>query len=109
VQLGGGRNSSDDVILTWVRRERIGGEWLDYADVAQEDVPIEWALSVWSSNSYATLKRAVTIYTYPGDATTYTYTAALQTTDFGSAQATLYWSVKVAGPSGFGTDARGTT
>jgi Putative phage tail protein len=102
VQLGGGRNGSGDVTLTWVRRTRIGGAWLDNNDVPLSETQEYYAIGIYGSG-YATFKRWLTSST-----PTVVYTAANQTTDFGSLQGTVYFTVLQWGTFGYGYEARGT-
>jgi hypothetical protein len=91
VHLGGGRNAASDVILNWVRRVKVGGEWVDYIDVPAAAEAEDYQVNIYSSNSYATLKRTTTIDST--SSTTWTYTSAMQVADFGTNQSTVYWTV----------------
>jgi hypothetical protein len=102
-QLGGGRDGSANLTLNWVRRARTNGEWLDYADVPLSEATEAYYVTIYTDNTYATWKRA-TFVTSP----TYTYSAANQTTDFGSTQSTVYWEVYQIGSLG-NKAARGAT
>jgi Putative phage tail protein len=102
VELGGGRNGAGDVALTWVRRTRIGGSWLDNNDVPLSEPQEYYAIGIYSSG-YATFKRWLTSSTQ-----TVTYTAADQTTDFGSTQSTVYFTVQQWGTYAYGYEARGS-
>jgi len=103
-QLGGGRNAAGDLTLNWVRRTRISGAWNSYADVPLGEDSEAYEVEIYSSNTYATLKRTITGIS----AQTTSYTAADQTTDFGSAQATVYFIVyQVSATVGRGYEARG--
>lgn len=84
VNLGGGRNAASDVIITWQRRTRIGGEWRNYVDAALGETAESYEAEIWSTN-FATLKRTITALTVK----TTTYTSAQQVTDFGSNQASV--------------------
>lgn len=103
VQLSGGRNAASDVVLKWVRRTRINGAWNDYTDVPLGEASEVYEVEIWNS-LYTVLKRTIT-----GIATqTTTYTAAQQTTDFGSPQATVYFKVfQVSATIGRGFEAKG--
>lgn len=104
VQLGGGRNAALDVILNWIRRTRISGGWGDYSDVPLGEASEAYVVEIYSSNTYVTLKRTISGIS---SATT-TYTAAQQTTDFGSTQSTVYFIVyQVSATVGNGYGARG--
>lgn len=88
VLLGGGRNAAGDLTINWVRRSRIGGEWTNYAEVPLGEDSEAYEVEIWDSG-YATLKRTITGLT----SATASYTTAEQTTDFGSAQSTVYCRV----------------
>jgi hypothetical protein len=64
--------------MNWVRRSRKDGEFVDYYDA-----PL---VEIYSDNTYGVLKRTFSALTSP----TGSYTAAQQTTDFGSTQSTVY-------------------
>jgi len=103
VLLGGGRNTALDVILTWTRRTRTGGAWNNYSDVPIGETTEAYEVEIWNSG-YTVLKRTITGIT---SATT-TYSAAQQTTDFGSAQSTVYFKVyQISAVVGRGFEARG--
>lgn len=103
-QLGGGRDGSDDITLTWVRRTRIGGSWLDYSDVPLSESAEQYLVYIYEDSSYASVKHSIV-----ASAQTATYTAAQQTADFGSAQSTIYWAVGQVGTFAVGPLARGVT
>lgn len=77
-----------DWTINWVRRTRIDGEWRDYVDVAIGESAENYAVEIYTSGAYSTLKRTITTTTQ-----TATYTNAQQFTDFGEAQRTLYYRV----------------
>ena len=104
VQLGGGRNAALDLTINWVRRTRLSGGWNNYADVPLGEDSEAYEVEIYSSATYVTLKRTITGIS---SATT-SYTAAQQTTDFGSTQATVYFIVyQVSATVGRGYAARG--
>jgi len=103
-QLGGGRNAAGDVIINWVRRTRISGEWRDNVDVLLGETSEAYEVEIWDS-TYTTLKRTITGLS----AQSATYTAAQQTTDFGALQATVYVTVyQLSGVVGRGHPANGS-
>jgi len=105
VQLGGGRNAANDVILNWVRRTRIGGAWNDYADVPLGETSEAYTVEIYSSSTYATLKRTISGLTTP----TTTYTAAQQTADGLTSGNTVYFIVyQISATVGTGYGARGS-
>ena len=79
VHIVGTRDMSDNLTITWVRRTRVGGEWLDWIDVPLGEVDELYEVDILTGAG--TVVRTI-------DATeeTASYTAAQQTTDFGSAQ-----------------------
>lgn len=104
VLLGGGRNAANDVILTWVRRTRIGGAWVDYADSPLSEDSESYALNFYDDSSYTNL-----VYSAGAVTQTYTLTAAEQTANMGGLQNPLYWGVQQLGSSRDGYEARGVT
>lgn len=104
VHLGGGRNAAGDVTIAWTRRTRVGGEWRDSVDAALGEATEAYEVEVWDS-AFTTLKRTITGLATP----TTTYTAAQQTTDFGSTQAAVYLRVfQVSASAGRGTKLQGS-
>lgn len=85
VHIAGSRNSAGDLAISWVRRARIGGIWADGADVPLNEEREAYEVDVLNG---ANVMR--TISTISPSAT---YTAAQQTTDFGSPQPSI--AVKV--------------
>lgn len=89
VHLGGGRNNLGDARLNWVRRTRTGGEWRDTVDVPVGEDSELYDVDVYTDATYTVVAR-----TFSDQAVQHVdYTAAQQTTDFGGAQATVYWKV----------------
>jgi hypothetical protein len=90
VYLNGNRHpSTNDWSLEWLRRTRVGGEWLNNVDALLSEASEAYEVEIYSSGTYVTLKRTITGLTTPNA----TYTSADQVTDFGSNQATLYLKV----------------
>jgi hypothetical protein len=79
---------STDWTLTWIRRSRTDGEWRDLVDVGLGETTEAYEVDIFADGTYTTVKRTITA-TSP----TCTYTTADQTTDFGSAQTTIYAKV----------------
>ncbi len=71
------RNGSDDIIITWIRRTRVGGAWIDIIDAPLSETTESYEVDIVGSSPLRTL--AVT-------AQTATYTIADQTTDFSGAK-----------------------
>lgn len=84
-QLGGGRNPDGAVLLSWVRRGRLSGEWRDYVDVPLSEEFERYEIE-FCTPFFASVVRMVTVE----NATSYTYETASQTADFGSPQASLW-------------------
>ena len=94
VLLGGGRDASGNLTITWKRRDRsTNAGWLNNSDVPLSETSEKYQVRIYTNNTYATLKRTLptagTYYNTP----TGTYTSADQVTDFGSNQATVYMRV----------------
>lgn len=85
IGLNGNRDASNNWTLSWVRRTRGVAEWRDNVDAPLNEASEQYQVDIFSSASYTTLKRTLTVSTASA-----TYSAADQTADFGSAQATLY-------------------
>ena len=86
VDLNGSRDpSTNDWTLAWVRRARINTEWRDYVDVPLDEASESYAIEIYASGAYTTLKRILT-----ATSATVAYSSANQVADFGSNQATLY-------------------
>jgi hypothetical protein len=77
VHLGGGRDGSNNVTLTWVRRSRIDGGWRNNVDVPLGESSESYVVEIYSDNTYATVLRTIEGIT----SQTTTYTAAQQTSD----------------------------
>lgn len=79
--------STNEWSFSWIRRTRYGGEWRDFVDAQLSETSESYTLEIWNS-SYTTLKRSIAT-TSPSA----TYSSALQVTDFGAVQDTLYCRV----------------
>lgn len=88
VYLTGHRDASNDWQLRWVRRTRFGGEWRDFVDASLGETTERYRITVYADGTYVTRKRDI-FTTTPSAG----YSATDQTTDFGSAQSTLYLDV----------------
>jgi hypothetical protein len=85
VHLTGNRHpSTNDWTLLWTRRTRFAG-WRDYVDATLGEATESYEIDIFSSGTYATLKRTLTSAT-----ATVAYTSVMQVADFGSNQGTLY-------------------
>lgn len=85
-QLTGYVDGSNNIVMTWTRRTRLGGSWPGSSDTVPLSEQAEaYDVLIYDSTG-TTLKRTVTNVSTP----TYTYTAAQQTADFGSTQSRVY-------------------
>lgn len=83
VSIAGSRDGSDNLTVTWERRTRIGGEWMD----GTETVPLGEDSEAYEVDILdgGDVVRTITGLT----SASASYSAANQTTDFGSAQAAV--------------------
>lgn len=79
-----GTSPPSDIVLTWTRRSRIGGSLIP-PPLAEESE--RYVLRIMNASG-TTIVRAVDL-----TAPTFTYTAAMQTADFGAPQTSLRWRV----------------
>lgn len=77
----GSRDGSDNLSIAWTRRTRIGGEWRSNVDANLGESTEAYEIDIMSG---ATVKRTINSATQSA-----TYSAADQTTDFGSPQASV--------------------
>ena len=75
------RDSSGNLTITWIRRTRIGGTWLDYSDVQLGEESEKYQVDIMGGE---TVKRTIAT-----TAPSATYSAAEQTADFGSPQSSV--------------------
>ena len=82
-QVAGSRDMSGNLTITWLRRTRVGGEWLDGTGT----VPLSEASEAYEVEilNGSTVVRTITGLT----SASASYSAANQTTDFGSAQSSV--------------------
>lgn len=76
--------ASNDITLTWVRRTRLSENWLA-GIVPLGEAAEAYEVVIYSSNTFATVKRVIAATTRSA-----VYTSAQQIADFGSNQSTLY-------------------
>ncbi len=86
VHIKGARDGSGNLTISWIRRTRQGGEWRDYVDAGLSESTEQYEVEIMNGSNVVRTISGIT------SATT-TYTAAQQTTDFGSPQASV--SVKI--------------
>lgn len=103
VLLGGGRDASGNLTLNWTSRRRGSGGWPNGVDLPATD-PTNWQVDIYDDGTYTTNLRSYGITDETVD-----YSAADQTTDFGSPQATVYWTVAQIGSTGLGYTTQAAT
>jgi len=72
------RQSNNDLVITWDRRNRIQQEWIDYGDVPMSETSESYEIVINGPSRLLT-----------SSSETVTYTAAQQITDFGSYQSSV--------------------
>jgi hypothetical protein len=82
------RDGSGNLTFTWDRRSRLSMN-SDNASLPLGEAVEAYRVRVYVDGTFATVKREFAIVTTASQA----YSAAEQTTDFGSAQATVHWKV----------------
>jgi len=88
VQIGGGRNASGDVSISWVRRTRTSGEWRDGIEVPLGETSEAYEIDIWNAGRTSLLR------TFTGiTSTNAVYSAAQQVADFGSVQIPIAISI----------------
>jgi hypothetical protein len=81
-----GALSAGDWTLAWVRRTRVGGAWTGGAAIPLSEVSEEYEVEIMNG--------VTVVRTFTGlSSATATYTAAQQTTDFGSGQTSITFNV----------------
>lgn len=102
VDLRGSRDASSNLTITWSRRTRLAKNFTN-GTVPLGEASESYQVDVFSSNTYTTLKRTISV-----TGASASYTAAEQTTDFGSTQATVYVRVyQISATVGRGTKLEG--
>ncbi len=81
VSIAATRDISDNLTINWIRRTRLGGEWRDGVDVPLSEETESYEIDIMDG---VTVVRTITSTTQ-----TAAYSAADQTTDFGSPQASI--------------------
>jgi hypothetical protein len=80
--LAGTRNGGGDLAMTWIRRTRLDAPWADSIDAPLGETTEAYEIDILTGGGV--VKRTISV-----TAQTATYTAADQTTDFGSAQSAI--------------------
>lgn len=94
------RDGSNNLTINWIRRTRTGGEWRDYVEVPIGETTEAYEIDIINPGTGAVVR------TLTSTTPTVVYSAANQTTDFGSPQplvvATIYQMSEAVG-RGYGT------
>ena len=77
-----------DFLLTWIRRTRIGGDSWDQIDVPMGEDVERYSLDILDAGGSTVLRTVSDL-----SAATFTYTASMQSADFGSVQSSIKWRV----------------
>lgn len=78
------RDASQNATIRWTRQGRLGGAMRDYVDLPQDEASESYEIDIISQGSPDEVLRTLTSTT-----NSVSYTAAQQTTDFGSAQTAI--------------------
>jgi len=90
---GGPVDPFDGVVrINWQRRTRIGGAWVDFADVPLSEPSEKYIVQIWDS-TFTLVARIIEVT----NAQTVDYTSAQQVTDFGADQLNVYVTVGQVG------------
>jgi len=81
-ELAATRNGGLDIIITWKRRTRFGGQWRDRVDVTLGEIFEKYEVDIFDGASVVRTFTGITVETV-------TYTAAQQIADFGSEQSSV--------------------
>jgi hypothetical protein len=103
VQCGTGVNDDGEFLLTWRRRTRIGGEWLNYVDVPLNETAEQYVVTLYTDSSCS----AEVVRLSGIGQTSVTVTADDQDIFFGGPQSELFWTVSQIGAIGPGFDSFG--
>jgi len=79
-------STTSDITISWIRRARFYGEWIDSIDVPYIETTENYKLLIYDDAVGTTLKRTVNV----SASTNYNYTSAQQVSDFGSNQTQIY-------------------
>lgn len=84
-----------DWTISWVLRSRFFGDWVDLDGVGYDPDHIGFRIVVYSDGTFTTIKRTTDtdggLPLDPEATKTWVYTSAMQVTDFGSNQTTIYY------------------
>jgi hypothetical protein len=94
--VSGSRDGSGNLTVGWIRRTRFGGEWQDGGDVPLGESSEEYEVDVYDGSVIVRTTTGLT-------SSTWTYTAAMQNTDFGSLQSSVTVKIYQISTALFGT------
>jgi hypothetical protein len=103
VHLSGWAATDGSGNLSWIRRTRLSAPWRNTVDAPLGEQNEKYVVQIWNS-TYTSCARVTDILT----AANFEYTAAMQVTDFGAIQETIYWSVMQLGKISAGYEAFGS-
>lgn len=83
VHVGAGRSASEDIIISFIRRDRLDPSWRDFVDTYMSETSESYEIDIYD-DSFTTVIRTLTSST-----TSVTYSAANQVTDFGVKKTSL--------------------
>lgn len=83
VHVAGTRDGSGNLSLSWIRRTRGGGEWLDYVDAPLNETTEAYEIDIMNGSNEVV--RTIAGLTTPAAS----YTATEQVSDFGSTQSSI--------------------
>ena len=83
VNIRGARDTSSNLVIRWFRRNRIDSEWRDLVDVPMSEATESYSIDILTAPGGSVVRTLTSV------TPTVTYTAADQTTDFGSPQASV--------------------
>jgi len=88
VKVRGARDMGGDLTVTWIRRARLNADWQDGFDVPLDEPSEQYRVYVFTNSARTAVARTEDVTT-----ATWTYTAAEQTTDFGTPQDEVHLSI----------------
>lgn len=95
VYMNGSRHpGTQDLTFTWIMRTRAGGEWRDYVDATEVDLPVAYEMDVFADGTFATVKR--TLY---AASETVSYGYVEQVADHGAEASTVYFKLYKISPT----------
>ena len=84
VHIEGSRDGSGNLTITWKRRGRLSGEWLDFTETPLGESSESYEVDIIAAGSPSEAVRTISVSSESAS-----YTAAQQVTDFGSTQSSI--------------------